>query len=197
MLALLQARWCDEDFAFARFLADELRARFEDERAGGFFFTPHDHERLIHRPKPTDDEALPAGNATAISALAALGHLAAEPRYLEAAERAAGWARGLAERHPHRNCSLLTAMEGVARPPELVIVRGPEPACAEWLRVARAGYQPGRAVYAVPYDAERAPAHLPRLAPAEDRERAVAFLCRGLACSPPIRDLDEFKKAMA
>ncbi len=197
VLALLQARWCDEDFAFARFLADELRARFEDERAGGFFFTPHDHERLIHRPKPTDDEALPAGNATAISALAALGHLAAEPRYLEAAERAAGWARGLAERHPHRNCSLLTAMEGVARPPELVIVRGPEPACAEWLRVARAGYQPGRAVYAVPYDAERAPAHLPRLAPAEDRERAVAFLCRGLACSPPIRDLDEFKKAMA
>ena len=195
VLALLQARWRDEHFTFALFLGDELLERFQDERAGGFFFTPHDHERLIHRPKPIEDDALAPGNATAIAALAALGHLAAAPRFLEAAERAAAWARGFAERHPHGCCALLTAVEEAAHPPELVVVRAPDP--AEWLAAARAGYHPARVVYAIPYDAKGAPAYLPRLVAAEDRQRAIAFVCRGTECSPPIRDLEELRKALA
>ena len=195
VLALLQARWRDEDFTFALFLGDELLERFQDERAGGFFFTPHDHERLIHRPKPIEDDAQAPGNATTIAALAALGHLAAAPRFLEAAERAATWARGFAERHPHGCCALLTAVEEAARPPELVVVRAPDP--AEWLAAARAGYHPARTVYAIPYDAKSAPGYLPRLVAAEDRQRPTAFVCRGTECSPPIRDLNELRKALA
>ena len=195
VLALLQARWRDEDFTFALFLGDELLGRFQDERAGGFFFTPHDHERLIHRPKPIEDDAQAPGNATAIAALAALGHLAAAPRFLEAAERAAAWARGFAERHPHGCCALLTAVEEAANPPELVVVRAPDP--AEWLAAARAGYHPARVVYAIPYDAKGAPGYLPRLVAAEDRQRPTAFVCRGTECSPPIRDLEELRKALA
>ena len=194
LLALLQARWHDEDFAFALFLGDELLRRFQDERVGGFFFTPHDHERLIHRPKPLDDDPLAPGNATAISALAALGHLAAAPRFLEAAERAAAWARGFAERHPHGCCALLTALEETASPPEFVVVRAPDP--TEWLAVARAGYHPRRVAYGIPYESERVPAYLPRLVAAEDRQRPTAFLCRGTECSPPIRDLDELREAL-
>ena len=194
VLALLQARWRDEDFAFALFLGDELLRRFHDERAGGFFFTPHDHERLIHRPKPLEDDAASPGNATAISALAALGHLAAAPRFLEAAERAAAWARGFAERRPHGCCALLNALEEAARPPELVVVHAPDP--AEWLAVASAGYHPARAVYGIPYDAKQTPPHLPP-ATTEDRQRATAFLCRGTECSAPIRNLAELRKALA
>ena len=42
-----------------------------------------------------------------------------------------------------------------------------------------------------------APPFLPRLVVAEARNRASAFVCRDLACSAPVRDLAEFKKAMA
>ena len=55
---------------------------------GGFFFTSHDHEQLIHRAKPGHDNATPSGNGVAAFALQRLGHLLGEPRYLDAAERA-------------------------------------------------------------------------------------------------------------
>ena len=42
---------------------------------------------LIHRPKPGHDNATPSGNGVAAQALIALGHLAAEPRYVDAGER--------------------------------------------------------------------------------------------------------------
>ena len=62
--------------------------RFEDRERGGFWFTSHDHERLYHRTKPAHDNATPSGNGIAAQALIALGHLASEPRYVDAAERA-------------------------------------------------------------------------------------------------------------
>ena len=40
----------------------EFVRHFEDSENGGFYFTAHDHETLIHRPKPTADEAMPPAN---------------------------------------------------------------------------------------------------------------------------------------
>src|SRR5207344_3252213 len=51
LIEMLQADFRGADLAFAIELAEALLARFADP-AGGFFFTSHDHERLIHRPKP-------------------------------------------------------------------------------------------------------------------------------------------------
>src|SRR6185503_6191718 len=83
LLELLQCRWRDSDLKFARELVEVLLAHFEDPR-GGFFFTADDHERLIHKPKPLADEAVPAGNAVAAQTLVALGHLLGEQRYIAA-----------------------------------------------------------------------------------------------------------------
>ena len=196
LLSLLSARWRDEDMAFAAFLGDELCNRFEDRAAGGFFFTAHDHERLIHRPKPATDDALPAGNATAARALLALGHLVGETRYLEAAERTLQWARGLIEQHPAGHCALLSALEETVYPPELVVVRGPLDALPEWLDLARAGYQPRRSVYGIPYEASQVPGYLPRLVSVDVRARVSAFFCSGLQCAAPIASLEEFKAAL-
>ena len=87
LVELMQVRFRREDFDWARELADALLARFEDRERGGFFFTSHDHEKLFHRTKPGHDNATPSGNGVAAQALIALGHLAAEPRYVDAAER--------------------------------------------------------------------------------------------------------------
>ena len=50
---------------------------------GGFYFTRHDHEQLIHRPKPGPDNATPSGNGVAVYVLQRLGHVLGEPRFLE------------------------------------------------------------------------------------------------------------------
>ncbi|MDE0691708.1 MAG: thioredoxin domain-containing protein [Gammaproteobacteria bacterium] len=195
VLALLEARWDDADFAFARLLADGLLTLFLDEEAGGFWFTAHDHEELIHRPKPVLDDALPPGNAIAVRALVAFGHLTAESRYLDAAHATLDWARGFAERQPAAHSALLTATEEATEPGETVILRGPSNLIQPWLEAARDGYQPTRRVYAIPYDSQ-APSYLPRLVTAEARARVTAFVCRDLVCSPPIGELDDFPSAL-
>ena len=195
VLALLSARWRDEDMAFATFLGDELLNRFEDSAHGGFFFTAHDQEQVLMRLKPIADDALPPGNAIAARALIGLGRLAGESRYVEAAERALQWALGFAEQHPAGHCSLLTALEA-SEPAELVIIRGPDEAASEWLSAGTAGYHPQRAVYAIPYDAREVPRYLPRLVSADTRARVSAFICTDMRCGAPVTDLAAFKQAM-
>jgi len=69
LIELLQAEFDREILAFAEELAEVLLEQFEDRENGGFFFTSHDHERLIHRPKPGYDNATPSGNGAAAFAL--------------------------------------------------------------------------------------------------------------------------------
>ncbi|HSF49046.1 MAG TPA: thioredoxin domain-containing protein, partial [Burkholderiales bacterium] len=88
LLTLMQAEFRKSDLDFAVQLAEVLLAQFEDAQAGGFFFTSHDHEKLIHRPKSGHDNATPSGNGIAAFAMQRLGHVLGESRYLEAAERA-------------------------------------------------------------------------------------------------------------
>jgi hypothetical protein len=193
-LECLQARWSAEHLAFARWLAEELLARFEDAESGGFFFTAHDHERLLHRSRPMADEALPAGNAVAALALQRLGHLLGEPRFLAAAERTvrAAWS-ALAE-FPHGHASMLAALDELLEPPEIVVLRGGGAALAEWAAAAGALYAPRRLVFAVPADAAGLPASLAAKAP---RGAVVAYVCRGAACGPPVGSLDGLGAALA
>ncbi len=198
VLALLEAAWRDVDIAFAKALADALLTHFEDADAGGFFFTTHDHEALIHRPKPTLDDSMPPGNGAAARALLALGHLLGEPRYLDAAATTLEALRGAMEQYPAGHCTLLGAVEANLHPPEQIIARGPAELLGPWLEAARATYKPWRRVYGIPYvDAGLAPSYLPRLVSAETQARVTAFVCAGLSCSAPIDSLEAFEEAIA
>lgn len=88
LLELMETDRREMDAIFARELAEALLAHFEDKENGGFFFTAHDHETLIQRPKAPHDNALPSGNGVAALALQRLGHRRGEGRYLGAARRA-------------------------------------------------------------------------------------------------------------
>jgi len=83
VLTKLQLKWENHYFQFALDLADALLLHFEDIEQGGFFFTAHDHEALLHRPKPMTDEATPSGNGMAARALISLGYLIGESRYIK------------------------------------------------------------------------------------------------------------------
>ena len=188
VVELLQTRWNTEHLQFAIQLADGLLERFEDREHGGFWFTSHDHEVLLHRSKPLADEAVPSGNGVAAFALARLGYLLVETRYLDAAERTlrAGW-RGMQE-FPHGHCSLLNALDEYLQPPELIIVRGDPEEAGVWAATLGAAYDPKRMVFAIPGDAADLPVALASKAAAPAGMRA--YVCRGTVCDSPVTDLE-------
>jgi uncharacterized protein YyaL (SSP411 family) len=198
LLALLAADWRQVDAEFAFQLAETVISHFHDEERGGFFFTAHDHESLIYRPKPTMDDAQPPGNGVLAEALIRLGHLFGEPRYLEVAHRTLVWAGEQMVRYPAGHCSLISALELDACGAEQIIIRGATAELDEWLALARAGYHPGRASFAIPWEVNVAlPGYLPRLVSADTKSRTLAYRCRGMTCSAPIESLEAFRTALA
>ena len=194
LLALLAARWSARDLDFVIALADAMIEHFEDREHGGFFFTADDHERLIHRPKPMMDDALPSGNGVAAVVLARLGHLLGDTRYLNAAQRVlhAAW-EGI-ERFPHAFTVLLVALEEYIDPPEIVVIRAEPGELESWRARATAGYAPRRFVIAIPNDATALPALLTERAP---RGPAAAYICKGRVCDAPITGFDAFHARLA
>ncbi len=186
LLELLQARWRNADLQFACLLADELLARFADQAGGGFWFTAEGQDPPLHRPKGFADEATPSGNAVAALALARLGWLLGEQRYLAAAERAlrAGWPS--AQRAPQAHAKLLTALEEHLHPPQLVILRGDDALLGTWTQALAALYAPRRLVFAIPSGERGLP---PALAAKQARGAVTAYLCEGPGCSEPIGEL--------
>lgn len=197
LVSLLSARWREADAAFAIALAEAALEHFQDTEHGGFFFTAHDHEPLIYRPKPAMDDAQPPGNGAMAEALIRLGHLFGESRYLEAAWNTLVWAEPQIRRYPAGHCTLLSALELELAGPEQIIIRGPEGELDPWLDAAGSGYHPARAVFAIPWQVTSdLPAYLPKLVSVEQRAKVLAYRCQGMSCSLPIESLAELQAAL-
>jgi len=195
LVTLLQVHWREVDIVFAQQLADLTIKLFAAE-SGGFYFTAHDHEKLIHRAMPTIDESTASGNAVLGTALTDLGHLMADLRYLDAASSILRWAAPFAERYPVGHCSMLTLAARHTHPQQQVILHGPED--PEWINLCRAGYTPNRHVFSISFGESVAtlPAYLPRMVSAEARSRVTAYVCTGMSCSAPITELSELKELL-
>ncbi len=184
LLELLQSRWNSDHLAFAVRLADGLLEHFEDRENGGFFFTAHDHEQLIHRPKPIADEAVPSGNGVAAFALQRLGFLLGETRYLDAAARVLQSAWKAIDEYPHGHVSLLSAVEEYLDHPEIVVIRGSGEEIENWRDSAARVYAPRRLVFAIPADAPDLPGALAERRPVDGE--TVAYRCLGTHCERPV-----------
>jgi uncharacterized protein YyaL (SSP411 family) len=194
LLELMQSSFRADDLKWAVEIADTLLLRFEDAANGGFFFTSHDHEALLHRPKPAHDNATPAGNGIAAQALLTLGHWLGEPRYIDAAERTVrAFARELGER-PSGVSSLLIALEGVIGPPTSVILRGDAATCAAWRRQLERAYRPDVRTLDLA-GADALPGALARAHQGD--ETATAWVCTGTSCLPPFHSLEALEAALA
>ncbi|HEX5392406.1 MAG TPA: thioredoxin domain-containing protein [Rhodocyclaceae bacterium] len=192
LLELMQADFRVEDLDFARQLADTLLDAFEDREQGGFYFTRHDHEALLVRPKPAQDSATPSGNGVAAQALQRLGHLLGEPRYLDAARRTLALFAPQLREHPVGCASLLLALEEHLTPPNLVILRGPAEALSAWqAALARKPY-PNALVLAVP----NGMAGLPDVLAKPENSSVNAWLCSGVNCLPPISTTHDLLTAL-
>jgi uncharacterized protein YyaL (SSP411 family) len=186
LLELLQTRWRGSDLEFARQLTEVLVSQFEAAGAGGFFFTAADHERLIHRSKTFNDDALPSGNAVAASLLCRLGYLLGELPLLDAAERTLRAAWPMLEQFPQAHMSLVNALEDFLSSMQIVIIRGEAAQGQRWAAELGAHYAPHRMIFAIPRDAADLPAPLAAKRALAD---TVAYVCTGMTCSAPLGDL--------
>ena len=192
LLELMQAEYRGKDMEFARTLADTLLDHFEDKAQGGFFFTRHDHEILIHRPKPGHDNATPAGNGMAARALQRLSLLTGDLRYAEAAERTLRLYQPQFMRQPGGFTTLLSVLEAWLTPLRLVILRGPVAEIADWQNQLTALAQPDLLVLGLPSGLAGLPESLNK--PASDQVNA--WVCSGVTCLAPIADWPSLQRVL-
>jgi len=187
LLEALQSRFRAEDLEFACRLADALLERFADRERGGFWFTGEGADPPIARPKSFADDAMASGNGVAAQALARLGWLTGETRYLDAAEATIRGGYASLARAPDAHAAMLNALDEYLEPVEIVVVRGDTGELAAWQSALARSYAPRRMVIAIASDVAGLPAALAAKPP---RDRTVAYVCRGPVCSEPIDRLD-------
>ena len=87
-LSLFEATGTPAYLERAEAWADDALGRFGDGD-GGFFMSADGGDRLIVRPRPPHDGATPSGASLIVEVFARLHHIGLEPRWRDAAERAA------------------------------------------------------------------------------------------------------------
>jgi uncharacterized protein YyaL (SSP411 family) len=192
LLEVLQADFRAADLDWADALGEALLDSFHDEKGGGFFFTSHDHERLILRPKPGHDNATPSGNGVAAWALNRLHFLTGETRFARAAESALGLFWPAMQRSPAGFGSLLSTLEETLRPPRLVVVNGPAEALTAWREDLRRQYLPDATILFIPAGTTGLPPALAKPARAE----VNAWLCEGVTCLAPMVDREQLRQSL-
>ncbi|MBI5782162.1 MAG: thioredoxin domain-containing protein [Gammaproteobacteria bacterium] len=192
-LELLQARFRRSDLDFSIALADSVLEHFEDENHGGFYFTGDDHEKLVYRPKPVSDDAIPSGNGIAALVLGRLGHLIGDLNYLHAAERTLEALYSGMLQQPSTHGALLLALEEQLSPPQTIVLRGALEAMKPWQTIAGRHYHPHQVVLAIPDGAENLPGVLAERKTLND---VTAYVCAGHACTAPVTDLKDFEIAL-
>ncbi|MEM9530375.1 MAG: thioredoxin domain-containing protein [Pseudomonadota bacterium] len=178
LLEMMATSFRPADLEWARHLARALLTHFEDPYEGGFFFTAHDHEKLIQRPRPLQDESTPSGNAVAARSLLRLGRLLDNLMFVNAAERVLRCSWGELHRAPQACCTMLGALDEWLHPPNLVVLRGaPDLVGPVWEALRRSNHH-----------------HVYYLDPNSLLERYpvqgsfTAYRCEGTHCSEPITD---------
>ena len=194
LLELLQSQWSNRNLEFAVMVADAMISHFEDTEKGGFFFTSHDHEPLLYRPKPGADDAIPAGNGSAVSGLIRLGHLIGNSRYLVSAENALNIFGTEIEKMPSVYASLTQALQQTRSSSQQIIIRGEREALFHWQSALRKSKPELLSdIYAIPNDVEGLPPALSRKIPLSE---TIAYVCHGSVCSEPISSLEELTESL-
>ncbi|MFN8624320.1 MAG: thioredoxin domain-containing protein, partial [Chloroflexota bacterium] len=189
LLALYETTFEERWFVAARDLMEVVLAHFTASD-GGFHDTADDAETLIARPRSLQDNALPSGNAMAVTVLLRLHAWTGEGRYRTAAEQAVTPMSVVAARFPLGFAQWLIAYQlALAAQQEIAIVgRVGEPATDALLKIARIGFRPWQVVaLGVPGPGGAAPqSAVPLLADrAQVDGKATAYVCRQQACQPP------------
>jgi len=174
-------------------LKDLLLKHFWDNKAGGFFHTADDAEKLLVRRKESIDGAVPSGNSVAAMDLIRLARITGDPE-LEA--RAVVIGRTFSEgvkATPTSFTHLLLAVDFEAGPSHEVVIAGrPEAEDTQaMLRALNTHFLPNVVVL---LRAEGPSPPIVQVAPFTEAQRSIegratAYVCRDFACKAPTTDV--------
>ena len=171
-------------------VAESLLKSFWDEHAGGFYFTNHDHERLIQRMKSGMDSAVPSGNAVATSVLLRLFSFTGEERYHGRAAQILKLFRQVMEQNPYGSAAMLCSLAWyLAGPKEIVVVgRRGSPLMEAMLTMVYQHFIPDRVVLVVE-EGRGSKTDLPlAFGKASVNGKPTAYVCHHQSCSQPVTE---------
>ncbi|MBL8046679.1 MAG: thioredoxin domain-containing protein [Anaerolineales bacterium] len=192
LLALYESTFNERYFTAAQQLMDAAITHFADP-AGGFFDTSDDHEQLVLRPKDTQDNATPSGNAMAATVLLKLAALTGEHSYTEQAERALATVAPMLARYPTGFGQWLSAVTyALAQPKEVALVGNPAQADMQALLETVFGeYRPFKVVALKQSEAASVVPLLDGRAQLDGK--ATASVCFNFACMLPVIDAEALR----
>ncbi len=179
LLEGLQTHWRDVDYEFLMALAETLLRTHEDPRSGGFYYTAHDAETLVYRSKPLMDTAVASANGVAAKVLWRLGNLAAEPRYMTAAQRLIDFAMPAMRQSPETHLTLIQAQHEIHSPLPQVLMLDSNDRMASWQRDIRQTFPEAVMCYRLPATSKSPPPEMLALEPGE------VLVCTGDRCLEP------------
>jgi len=172
---------------------------FWDEAEGGFFYTPSDAEKLIHRSKDPFDHAIPSGTSMIAQALLRLFALDGDASYEDRARKTLEPLANAAIGNPLGFGQTVIALDRLVRGSTDVVVVGPreDPRTIALLDAVRRHYVPHRTLCLVDPDDPTTKAACPALAEGKEaKSHPVAYVCRGRTCSPPVADAHALAAAL-
>ncbi|MGH9750349.1 MAG: thioredoxin domain-containing protein [Candidatus Polarisedimenticolia bacterium] len=181
----------------ARALADRMIEKFRDERRGGFYLAPDDHESLIARTRESNDGATPAGASVAALALPRLASLTGEESYRKRAEETLRLYRDRLEKFPAAFGAMLCALDAhLGRDRQIVLAaRRDDPGLRPFLGRLSELYDPNAVVaLADPGSIAGDASILPLLAGKHPvAGKPAAYVCEAGTCAPPVVSPAEIK----
>jgi uncharacterized protein len=192
LLELYHSSFAPRWYLAAKDLAEVMIHHFG--APSGFYDTSDDHETLIVRPRDLQDNAVPSGGGMTATVLLRLAGLAAQPRYMELAQKSIGQVESLLAQHPLAFGQWLIALEhALSHPREIAIVG--EPGAADTralLRVCTDGYHPSRTI-ALGNSGEASPLVelLEGRTPVDGH--AAAYVCVDYTCLPPVTEVSDLE----
>ncbi|APR79557.1 Thymidylate kinase [Minicystis rosea] len=173
----------------AHAIAKAMVEHHADEAEGGFWFAPADGEALIARTKDAFDQAIPSGASMAALLCLRLGTLVDEG-LTAPGEKQLELSAGSALENPFGMGQAVLGIDRLAHGSTDIVVVGPRDQAEALVAAAYRVYLPNRTIAWVdPSDAASVAAT--RVLAADKPAhagKAVAYVCRGRACSAPVSD---------
>ncbi|MCL2433032.1 MAG: thioredoxin domain-containing protein [Clostridia bacterium] len=126
-LCLYEAVFENEWLQKAAAMADQAVALFHDAENGGFYMYGDTHEKLILRPKETDDGAMPCGNSVMALCLCKLARLTSRPDLEALADSQMQFMAQASASYPAGHAFYLLAALWRQRPPTEIVCVLKEP----------------------------------------------------------------------
>jgi hypothetical protein len=181
----------------ARAMARAMIDHHWDQAEGGFYFAPDDGEALLARTKDVFDQAIPSAASMAALLCLRLGELV-DPSLTAAGEKQLTPVAGPALENPFGMGQAVLGIDRLVRGSTDVVVVGPRAAAEPLVAAAFRAYLPSRNIALIdPADPRsREEARVLAEGKAGREGQAVAYVCRGRTCSPPVSDPAELARML-